>query len=121
MCTTTGRHCRRESTADGWLREQRSELLDLRIRMVEIATAAVQLELQALGGRACLRGENGGFSSHRDADAGAVEDGMRQVAAAGSSGLSAWQVVIGEEGRSAHSHRAGTLPAPGNAAASTGR
>jgi alkylation response protein AidB-like acyl-CoA dehydrogenase len=29
--------------------------------MVEVATSAVQLELQALGGRAWLRGEDGGF------------------------------------------------------------
>jgi alkylation response protein AidB-like acyl-CoA dehydrogenase len=45
----------------GRLREQPSGLLDLRMRMVELATSAVQLELQALGGRAYLRGENGGF------------------------------------------------------------
>jgi alkylation response protein AidB-like acyl-CoA dehydrogenase len=45
----------------GRLREQPSGLLDLRIRMVEMAMAAVQLELQALGGRAFLRGEDGGF------------------------------------------------------------
>jgi alkylation response protein AidB-like acyl-CoA dehydrogenase len=46
----------------GRLREQPPALLDLRVRMVEIATKAVQLELQALGGRAYLRGENGGFT-----------------------------------------------------------
>jgi len=44
------------------LRERPPELLGLRMRMVEIATDAVQLELQALGGRAYLRGENGGFA-----------------------------------------------------------
>jgi alkylation response protein AidB-like acyl-CoA dehydrogenase len=46
----------------GRLRERPPELLDLRLRMVEIASAAVQLELQALGGRAYLRGESGGFA-----------------------------------------------------------
>jgi alkylation response protein AidB-like acyl-CoA dehydrogenase len=45
----------------GRLGERPSGLLDLRMRMVEIATGAVQLELQALGGRAYLRGEDGGF------------------------------------------------------------
>jgi alkylation response protein AidB-like acyl-CoA dehydrogenase len=39
-----------------------SELLRLPIGMVEIATAAVQLELQALGGRAYLRDNNTGFT-----------------------------------------------------------
>ena len=33
----------------------------LRLRMVELADAAVRLELQALGGRALLRGRDGGF------------------------------------------------------------
>jgi alkylation response protein AidB-like acyl-CoA dehydrogenase len=46
----------------GRLREQPAELLGLRMRMVEIATDAVQLELQALGGRAYLRGESIGFT-----------------------------------------------------------
>jgi len=46
----------------GRLRERPLELLDMRIRMVELATSAVQLELQALGGRAYLRGESGGFA-----------------------------------------------------------
>jgi alkylation response protein AidB-like acyl-CoA dehydrogenase len=46
----------------GRLRERPPELLGLRLRMVEIASAAVQLELQALGGRAYLRGDNGGFA-----------------------------------------------------------
>jgi alkylation response protein AidB-like acyl-CoA dehydrogenase len=46
----------------GRLREQPSELLGLRMRMVDIALDAVQLELQALGGRAYLRGENPGFT-----------------------------------------------------------
>jgi alkylation response protein AidB-like acyl-CoA dehydrogenase len=36
------------------------ELLELRVDMVETACAAVQLELQALGGRAWLRGRDGG-------------------------------------------------------------
>jgi alkylation response protein AidB-like acyl-CoA dehydrogenase len=45
----------------GRLREQAAELLHLRMRMVEVATSAVQLELQALGGRAWLRGADGGF------------------------------------------------------------
>lgn len=39
-----------------------SEVLRLRIAMVEIATAAVQLELQALGGRAYLRGNGNGVA-----------------------------------------------------------
>jgi alkylation response protein AidB-like acyl-CoA dehydrogenase len=46
----------------GRLRERPAELLGLRMRMVEIALDAVQLELQALGGRAYLRGESGGFT-----------------------------------------------------------
>jgi alkylation response protein AidB-like acyl-CoA dehydrogenase len=46
----------------GRLREQPPELLGLRMRMVEIALDAVQLELQALGGRAYLRGESPGFT-----------------------------------------------------------
>jgi alkylation response protein AidB-like acyl-CoA dehydrogenase len=47
---------------DGRLSERPAELLDLRIRMVDVAAAAVQLELQALGGRAYLRGEDQGFA-----------------------------------------------------------
>jgi alkylation response protein AidB-like acyl-CoA dehydrogenase len=39
---------------EGRLRERPRELLQLRLRMVEMAAAAVQLELQALGGRALL-------------------------------------------------------------------
>ena len=46
----------------GRLRERPPELRGLRMRMVEIALDAVQLELQALGGRAYLRGESGGFA-----------------------------------------------------------
>jgi alkylation response protein AidB-like acyl-CoA dehydrogenase len=46
----------------GRLHEQPAELLGLRMRMVEIATDAVRLELQALGGRAYLRDENLGFT-----------------------------------------------------------
>lgn len=46
----------------GRLRERPPELLGMRLRMVEIASAAVQLELQALGGRAYVRGGNGGFA-----------------------------------------------------------
>jgi alkylation response protein AidB-like acyl-CoA dehydrogenase len=42
---------------DGHLRERPRELLQLRLRMVELAANAVQLELQALGGRALLRTE----------------------------------------------------------------
>ena len=38
----------------GALRERPGELLQLRLRMVELATSAVQVELQALGGRALL-------------------------------------------------------------------
>jgi alkylation response protein AidB-like acyl-CoA dehydrogenase len=45
----------------GRLRERPAELLHLRMGMVEVATSAVQLELQTLGGRAWLRGEDGGF------------------------------------------------------------
>lgn len=45
---------------DGGLRERPLELLELRIAMVEVAAAAVRLELQALGGRAWLRGHDGG-------------------------------------------------------------
>lgn len=46
----------------GRLRERPAELLGLRMRMVELAMEAVQLELQALGGRAYLRGESHGFA-----------------------------------------------------------
>lgn len=38
------------------------ELLELRLRMVELAMSAVQLELQALGGRVYLRAESQGFT-----------------------------------------------------------
>lgn len=47
---------------DGRLGERPAELLDLRIRMVDVAAAAVQLELQALGGRAYLHGKDHGFA-----------------------------------------------------------
>ena len=46
---------------DGSLRARPRDLLALRLRMVELADAAVRLELQALGGRALLRGRDGGF------------------------------------------------------------
>jgi alkylation response protein AidB-like acyl-CoA dehydrogenase len=46
----------------GRLYERPLELLHLRLRMVEMATNAVQLELQALGGRALLRMEGRNFS-----------------------------------------------------------
>jgi alkylation response protein AidB-like acyl-CoA dehydrogenase len=46
----------------GRLRDSPLELLELRIRMVELAIEAVQLELQALGGRAYLRGDGNGFA-----------------------------------------------------------
>lgn len=39
-----------------------AELFDLRIKMVELATSAVHLELQALGARAYDRGANQGFA-----------------------------------------------------------
>jgi alkylation response protein AidB-like acyl-CoA dehydrogenase len=45
----------------GRLYERPQELARLRLRMVELATSAVQLELQALGGRAYLDGRDGGF------------------------------------------------------------
>ena len=45
---------------DGSLRARPRELLALRLRMVELAHAAVRLEPQALGGRALLRGRDGG-------------------------------------------------------------
>lgn len=45
----------------GSLRARPRDLLALRLRMVELADAAVRLELQALGGRALLRGRDGGF------------------------------------------------------------
>jgi alkylation response protein AidB-like acyl-CoA dehydrogenase len=47
---------------DGRLTERPMELLALRIRMVEVAAAAAQLELQALGGRAYLHGVDNGFA-----------------------------------------------------------
>lgn len=46
----------------GRLRERPAELLALRMRMVELAMSAVQLELQALGGRAYLRADDSGFA-----------------------------------------------------------
>jgi alkylation response protein AidB-like acyl-CoA dehydrogenase len=46
----------------GRLSERPRELLELRVRMVELAAAAVQLELQALGGRAYLHGQDNGFA-----------------------------------------------------------
>jgi alkylation response protein AidB-like acyl-CoA dehydrogenase len=47
---------------DGSLRERPRDLLALRLRMVALASDAVALELQALGGRALLRAENGGYA-----------------------------------------------------------
>jgi alkylation response protein AidB-like acyl-CoA dehydrogenase len=47
---------------NGRLSERPAELLELRIRMVELAASAVQLELQALGGRAYLNGKDSGFA-----------------------------------------------------------
>jgi alkylation response protein AidB-like acyl-CoA dehydrogenase len=47
---------------DGSLRARSRDLPALRLRMVDIAAAAVALELQALGGRALLRAENGGHA-----------------------------------------------------------
>ena len=47
---------------DGSLRERPRDLLTLRLRMVDIAAAAVALELQAMGGRALLREANGGHA-----------------------------------------------------------
>lgn len=47
---------------DGSLRDKPRDLLTLRLRMVDIAAAAVALELQALGGRALQRAENGGHA-----------------------------------------------------------
>jgi alkylation response protein AidB-like acyl-CoA dehydrogenase len=47
---------------DGSLRERPRDLLTLRLRMVDVAAAAVALELQALGGRALLRAHNGGHA-----------------------------------------------------------
>ena len=46
---------------DGSLRARPRDLLALRLRAVELADAAVRLELQALGGRALLRERDGGF------------------------------------------------------------
>jgi alkylation response protein AidB-like acyl-CoA dehydrogenase len=46
---------------DGSLRGRPRDLLALRLRAVELADAAVRLELQGLGGRALLRGRDGGF------------------------------------------------------------
>lgn len=47
---------------DGTLRDRPRELLTLRLRMVDIAAAALALELQVLGGRALLRAESGGYA-----------------------------------------------------------
>ena len=47
---------------DGSLRERPRDLLALRLRMTELASDAVALELQALGGRALLRAGNGGYA-----------------------------------------------------------
>ena len=47
---------------DGGLRERPRDLLALRLRMVDIAATAATLELQALGGRALLRGANSGYA-----------------------------------------------------------
>lgn len=47
---------------DGSLRERPRDLLALRLRMVALASDAVALELQALGGRALLRGQDGGYA-----------------------------------------------------------
>lgn len=47
---------------DGSLRERPRDLLALRLRMVSLASEAVALELQALGGRALLRADNGGYA-----------------------------------------------------------
>ena len=47
---------------DGSLRERPRDLLTLRLRMVDMAAAAVALDLQALGGRALLRAEDGGHA-----------------------------------------------------------
>ncbi len=47
---------------DGSLRERPRDLLTLRLRMVDMAAAAVALELQALGGRALLRAEDCGHA-----------------------------------------------------------
>jgi alkylation response protein AidB-like acyl-CoA dehydrogenase len=47
---------------DASLRARPRDLLTLRLQMVDIAAAAVALELQALGGRALLRAHNGGHA-----------------------------------------------------------
>jgi alkylation response protein AidB-like acyl-CoA dehydrogenase len=46
----------------GRFRERPRELIDLRIRMIDLAAAALQLELQAIGGRAYLQGRDSGFA-----------------------------------------------------------
>jgi len=46
----------------GRWRERPRELLSTRLRMAGIAAEAVALELQALGGRALLRGQDGGYA-----------------------------------------------------------
>lgn len=47
---------------EGRLHERPRDLLTSRLRMVALASEAVSLELQALGGRALLRGEYGGYA-----------------------------------------------------------
>ena len=47
---------------DGSLRDRPRDLLALRLRMVALASEAVALELQARGGSALLRSENGGYA-----------------------------------------------------------
>ncbi|WP_296947627.1 acyl-CoA dehydrogenase family protein [uncultured Massilia sp.] len=50
---------------DGGLSAQPLALLEARIAMVEMAAAAARIELQALGGRAWLRGRDGGAARRR--------------------------------------------------------
>jgi alkylation response protein AidB-like acyl-CoA dehydrogenase len=47
---------------DGRLNARPQEIVSLRLRMVELAMSSVQLELQALGGRAYLHGSAAGFT-----------------------------------------------------------
>jgi alkylation response protein AidB-like acyl-CoA dehydrogenase len=47
---------------EGGLRTRPADLIGLRIRMVDLANDAVQLELQALGARAYARGNGNGFA-----------------------------------------------------------
>ncbi len=51
--------------AGGALRMQPPALLARRVEMVELADAAARIELQALGGRAWLRGHDGGWARRR--------------------------------------------------------